>query len=101
MACETPIRTILHNAGYEPAGMIEEILQSDELIGFDVESEQYGNMLEMGIIDPTQVVIEAVKNAAHIASIMLTTEAIVVDSEAQPESFLKLKRNVPLTDDIQ
>jgi chaperonin GroEL len=56
--------------------------------GFDAYNEEFGDMLELGIIDPTKVVISALRDASSVASLMLTTEAIVVLDEARPEAIL-------------
>jgi chaperonin GroEL len=77
-----PMRMIATNAGYDGGVIAEEVRRrnnGDEFIGFDVMSEDFVNMLEAGIIDPAKVTRSAVENAASIAAMILTTEALVTD----------------------
>ncbi len=79
-ALEEPIRQIANNAGYEGSvvvNAVKEFADADEAKGFDAQKERYVNMFEAGIIDPTKVVRCALQNAASIAALMLTTEAII------------------------
>jgi chaperonin GroEL len=83
-ALEEPMRQIAANAGYEGAVIVEKV-RSDKTanFGFNAETEEYGDMLKMGVVDPTKVTRSALQNAASIAGLLLTTEAVI--SEA-PES---------------
>jgi len=77
-----PMRLIAANAGYDGGVIVEEVRrrnQGDEPIGFDVMAEDFVNMLEAGIIDPAKVTRSAVENAASIAAMILTTEALITD----------------------
>ncbi len=77
-----PMRLIAANAGYDGGVIVEEVRrrnQGDEPIGFDVMKEDFVNMLEAGIIDPAKVTRSAVENAASIAAMILTTEALITD----------------------
>ncbi len=77
-ALETPLRWIAHNAGLEGAIVIEKVRgQDDANFGFNAQSEEYGDMVAAGVIDPVKVTRVALQNAASIASLMLTTEATV------------------------
>jgi len=79
-ALEEPIRQIANNAGYEGSvvvNAVKEFADADEAKGFDAQRERYVNMFEAGIIDPTKVVRSALQNAASIAALMLTTEAVI------------------------
>ena len=80
---EEPMRWIAQNAGYDGAVVVEEIRRRNEGdhkgIGFDVMQEKYVNMVEAGIIDPAKVTRSAVENAASIAAMILTTEALITD----------------------
>ncbi len=83
-ALEEPMRGIAENAGYDGAVVAENVkrMQSDEKnsnIGFDVISETYTDLIKAGIIDPAKVTRSAVENAASIAAMILTTEALVTD----------------------
>jgi len=72
------VRQIVLNAGYEGAVIVEKI-RSDKgaNFGFNAETEEYGDMLKMGVVDPTKVTRSALQNAASIAGLLLTTEAII------------------------
>jgi chaperonin GroEL len=79
-ALEEPARQIAHNAGYEGAVVIGKIRDSkDEHYGFNADSGDYGDMVKMGVIDPAKVTRLALQNAASIAGLMLTTEALVAE----------------------
>ena len=76
-AIEEPLRWIAGNAGHEGAVVVERVkeMMGDE--GFNAQTEQYGNLVDAGVIDPTKVVRSALQNAASIASLLLTTEAVI------------------------
>ncbi len=78
-----PMRLIAENAGYDGGVIVEEVRRRNadgkEPVGFDVMSEDYVNMLDAGIIDPAKVTRSAVENAASIAAMILTTEALITD----------------------
>ncbi len=77
-ALEEPLRLIVQNAGEEGAVVAEKVRgNSNTNFGFDAQSETYGDLVEAGVIDPTKVTRTALQNAASIASLMLTTEALV------------------------
>ena len=79
-ALEEPSRQIAHNAGSEGAVVIGKIRESkDESYGFNAETNEYGDMVKMGVIDPAKVTRLALQNAASIAGLMLTTEALVAE----------------------
>ncbi|OLC83766.1 MAG: chaperonin GroL [Acidobacteria bacterium 13_1_40CM_4_57_6] len=79
-ALEEPSRQIALNAGHEGAVVIGKIRDSkDENFGFNAETGEYGDMIKMGIIDPAKVTRLALQNAASIAGLMLTTEALIAD----------------------
>jgi chaperonin GroEL len=79
-ALEEPARQIAHNAGSEGAVVIGKIRESkDEHYGFNADSGDYGDMVKMGVIDPAKVTRLALQNAASIAGLMLTTEALVAE----------------------
>jgi chaperonin GroEL len=86
-ALEEPIRQIVQNAGLEGSVVVDKVKASkDVAYGFDAESNEYVDMMQVGIIDPTKVERVALQNAASIASLLLTTEAIITDlaEEGQP-----------------
>jgi chaperonin GroEL len=78
-ALHEPARLIAENAGYEGNLIVEEIKKRGGNIGFDALRGQFVDMFEAGIIDPTKVVRTAIQNAASVASLLLTTEAVVVE----------------------
>jgi chaperonin GroEL len=78
-ALEEPIRQIANNAGMEGSVVVNEVRGLDETKGFDAQEEKYVDMVSAGIIDPTKVVRSALQNAASIAGLMLTTEAMVAE----------------------
>ena len=78
-AMEGPARQIVENAGLEPAVVVNEILAKKGANGFDARTEEYVDMVKAGIIDPTLVTRTAVQNAASIAGLLLTTEAVISD----------------------
>jgi chaperonin GroEL len=78
-ALEEPLRQIAENAGYDGSVVVEKVKEMPERHGFDALNERYVDMFEAGIIDPAKVVRLALENAASIASLILTTEAAVVE----------------------
>jgi chaperonin GroEL len=79
-ALEEPLRQIAFNAGFEGAVVIGKVRDSkDDNFGFNAETDEYGDMVKMGVIDPAKVTRLALQNAASIAGLMLTTEALVAD----------------------
>ena len=84
-ALRAPIMQIAANAGLEGAVILDKVYGSDEAsYGFDAAAEQYGNMIKMGIIDPTKVCRSALENASSVASMVLTTESLVTDIPTPP-----------------
>src|SRR6185369_4342161 len=79
-AIEEPIRIIVQNAGDEPSVVVAAVLAGKGNYGFNAQNGQYGDMIEMGILDPTKVTRTALQNAASVASLMLTTEAMVFEA---------------------
>ncbi len=79
-ALEEPIRRIVENAGLEGSVVVEKVKASKEVAyGFDADSNEYVDLMHAGIIDPTKVERIALQNAASIASLLLTTEALITD----------------------
>jgi chaperonin GroEL len=77
-ALEEPLRQIVQNAGKEGAVVVERVRnEKNENIGFNAASEQYEDLVKAGVIDPAKVTRTALQNAASIAGLMLTTEAMV------------------------
>jgi chaperonin GroEL len=83
-AIEEPVRQIAANAGLEGSVIIDGILRSGKVgYGFNFASEEYTDMAEGGILDPTKVTRSALQNAASIASTILTTESVVCDKKEE------------------
>jgi chaperonin GroEL len=78
-ALEEPLRIISGNAGFEGSVIVNKVRQETGNIGFDAKSGEYVDMLQSGIIDPAKVVRSALQNAASIASLLLTTEALITE----------------------
>lgn len=78
-ALEEPLRQIAANAGFEGSIVVEKVKESKGAYGFDAEKEGYTDMIQAGIIDPTKVARFALQNAASVASLLLTTEAMVAE----------------------
>ena len=82
-AIEEPVRQIAYNAGLEGAVIVDTIKRSRRGFGFNALTEEYVDMIEAGIVDPTKVTRSALQNAASIAAMVLTTESIVADKPAK------------------
>ncbi|MBM3132921.1 MAG: chaperonin GroEL [Chloroflexi bacterium] len=79
-ALEAPLRTLSENAGAEGSVVVNQVKKSKKGIGFDAEKNEFVNMIEKGIIDPTKVVRSGLQNAASVAMVIITTEAMVTDA---------------------
>ncbi|PWW48512.1 chaperonin GroEL [Melaminivora alkalimesophila] len=79
-AIEAPLREIVANGGGEPSVVVNKVLEGQGNYGFNAANDTYGDMLEMGILDPTKVTRTALQNAASVASLLLTTEAMVAEA---------------------
>jgi chaperonin GroEL len=81
-ALEEPIRQIVENAGAEGSIVVDKVRSADsDTYGFNARTEQYEDLVEAGVIDPTKVTRTALQNAASIASLLLTTECVVVEKK--------------------
>jgi chaperonin GroEL len=88
-ALEEPIRQIVENAGLEGSVVVEKVKAAkDVAYGFDAESNEYVDLIQAGIIDPTKVERIALQNAASIASLLLTTEALITDMPEDKKSAM-------------
>ncbi|MHB8948626.1 MAG: chaperonin GroEL [Rhodoferax sp.] len=79
-AIEAPLREIVYNAGGEASVVVNAVMAGSGNYGFNAANDTYGDMIEMGILDPTKVTRTALQNAASVASLMLTTECMVCES---------------------
>ena len=78
-ALEAPLRQIVTNGGGEASVVLNEVLKGKANFGYNAATEEYGDMLKMGILDPTKVARAALQHAASISGLMITTEAMVTD----------------------
>ncbi|KTD21860.1 molecular chaperone GroEL [Legionella londiniensis] len=85
-AIESPLRQIVANAGYEASVIVNKIAENKGNFGFNAATGEYGDMVEMGILDPTKVTRTALQNAASVASLMLTTECMVAELPKKEEA---------------
>jgi chaperonin GroEL len=79
-AIESPLREIVFNAGGEASVVVNAVLAGKGNHGFNAANDTYGDMIEMGILDPTKVTRTALQNAASVASLMLTTECMIAEA---------------------
>jgi len=79
-AMESPLREIVANAGEEPSVVLNKVAAGKGNYGYNAQSGEYGDMIEFGILDPTKVTRTALQNAASIAGLMITTEAMVAEA---------------------
>ena len=78
-AMEDPLRQIVANAGAEASVVLNKVEAGEGNVGYNAATGEYGDMMEMGILDPTKVTRTALQNAASVAGLMITTEAMVVE----------------------
>jgi chaperonin GroEL len=78
-ALEEPMRQIVANAGDEPSVVVNKIVEGKGNYGFNAQTGEYGDLVEMGVVDPTKVTRFALQNASSVASLMLTTDAMVAE----------------------
>ena len=86
-SCEEPLRQIVRNAGGEGAIVVEKVRSNKSAnYGYNAATDQYEDLVKAGVIDPTKVTRTALQNAASIASLMLTTEAMICEIQEDPAS---------------
>jgi chaperonin GroEL len=78
-ALEEPLRQIVGNAGAEPSVVLNKVVEGKGNFGFNAQTDQYGDLVEMGVLDPTKVARFALQNAASVAGLMLTTDAMIAE----------------------
>ncbi|MAE84808.1 MAG: chaperonin GroEL [Flammeovirgaceae bacterium] len=93
-AIQAPLRTIVENAGGEASVVVNAVKEGKDDYGYNAASDEYVNMFKAGIIDPTKVTRLALENAASIASLLLTTEAVVAD-QPEPEGAPAMPGGMP------
>ncbi|GIV26186.1 MAG: hypothetical protein KatS3mg026_1878 [Bacteroidia bacterium] len=85
-ALEEPLRQIAYNAGKEGAIIVEKVKEGKDDFGWNARTEQFENLFESGVVDPTKVARTALENAASIASLLLTTECVVVEEPEEEKA---------------
>ena len=85
-AMEEPLRQIVSNAGDEPSVVLNEVSKAEGNFGYNAATGEYGDMIEMGILDPAKVTRSALQNAASVAGLMITTEVMVADEPADEKA---------------
>ncbi len=78
-AMEEPLRQIVYNTGDEPSVVLNQVLEGEGNYGYNAATGEFGDMIEMGILDPTKVTRSALQNAASVAALIITTEAMVAE----------------------
>jgi len=78
-ALEEPVRQIANNAGFEGSVVVQKVKEGDGAFGFNAETGEYEDLIKAGVIDPTKVTRFALQNAASVAGLLLTTEAMVAE----------------------
>jgi chaperonin GroEL len=78
-AMEEPLRQIVANSGFEPSVVVNKVAEGKGNYGFNAQTGEYGDLVEMGVLDPTKVTRTALQNAASVAGLMLTTDAMVAE----------------------
>jgi chaperonin GroEL len=84
-AMESPLREIVANAGEEPSVVLNKVKDGKDNYGYNAQTGEYGDMIAFGILDPTKVTRSALQNAASIAGLMITTEAMVAEAPKKEE----------------
>ena len=90
------MKQIAINAGLEGAVIVENVRKGEKGMGFDAFREEYVNMIEAGIIDPTKVTRSALQNASSVAATFLTTEAAVVDIKSEEPAMPPMGGGMPM-----
>ncbi len=85
---EEPLRWIVNNAGLEGSVILQKVADGKDDFGFNAQTEKYENLLKSGVIDPTKVTRTALQNAASIASLLLTTEAVICEKPEKEKSAM-------------
>jgi chaperonin GroEL len=87
-ALEEPVRQIANNAGFEGATVVQHVMEKEGNYGFNAETGQYEDLMKSGIVDPTKVVRFALQNAASVAGLLLTTEAMVAEKPERKKTAM-------------
>ncbi len=93
-ALEEPIRHIAANSGHDGGVVADEVKSREGAVGFNANTGEYVDMFEAGIVDPTKVTRSALQNAASIAALMLTTEAMITNIKEDEEKGARVEGSV-------
>ncbi len=85
-ALEEPIRQISANAGEEGSIIVQKVREGKGAFGYNAQTDEYGDLIEQGVVDPTKVVRSALQNAASVAGLLLTTEALVAEKQKDAQA---------------
>ncbi len=94
-ALEEPLRQLAQNAGYEGSVVVQRVLQEKNNVGFNAETGEFEDLIQAGVIDPKKVTRTALENASSIASLLLTTEALVTDIPEEEKSAPGMSGGMP------
>jgi chaperonin GroEL len=94
-ALEEPLRTICANAGDEPSVVVDKVVAGKGAWGYNAATGEYGDLIEMGVIDPTKVARAALQHAVSVAGLILTTDATVAEAPKD-----EAKKPVPAAQDM-
>jgi chaperonin GroEL len=84
---EEPLRQIVNNAGIDGSVVLQKVREGKDDFGFNAATEKYENLIKSGVIDPTKVARAALENAASVASLLITTEAVVYEKKEKESSM--------------
>ena len=87
-AIEEPLRQIANNAGVEGSVVIDKVKNGEGAFGYNADTDSYEDLIKAGVMDPTKVVRYALQNAGSVASLMLTTEAMVADKPEEKQDAM-------------
>ena len=85
-ALEEPLRQIAANAGKEASVIMEQVKKGKDAYGYNADTDEYGDLIQFGIVDPVKVTRSALQNAASAAAMFLTTEAVITDIPEEKQS---------------
>ena len=88
-ALEEPLRQIANNAGVEGSIVVQKVKEGEGAFGFNARTEEYGDLIQMGVVDPTKVTRTALENAGSVAGLLLTTQSVIVD-KPEPEAAMPM-----------
>ena len=94
-AIEAPLRQIVTNAGLEGSVIVNDVIKGEGNFGYNARTNQFGDMIEAGVIDPAKVVRSSLQNAASVSGLMLTTDALVTEKKVEAPPVPPAPAGVP------